>query len=364
MAEQEKEAGTALVNTAMVKQANVLALYDKIKDPQAYFTSTEMCKAASSILSAPLDQGPAILLHCMCRGIDVFELAREFDWIMGKPCMKPAAMLSNFRRNFGGKHKRIKQDEKCAEIELATPDGEVERFSFSRRDAMLSRWPWIKDNGGWKKFVPEVRKRLDAGEDVDKIWADMAPYFKDNWGTETDWRSMLYSRCVGNAMRAVCPELAAGIYTPEEMMDVDAIDVAYTTSKAPITAEEFVKQQQAAPPEPVESEPVMDAEFTPAQEAGATQETPAASDSEPAPAAPPAEPPAPSPAAPGSISDADRQLIEQLFDACGVSPEHRERALAARNCNVVRNLSHNDAQTLIQRLRELNSQQQASAGNE
>lgn len=346
MAETDKPA-----NAMVSAQQNQIAIYAKMGDPMAYWTNQPLAKAAASLLRAPIDQGPAILMHAHSRGVDIFSLARDYDWILGKPTMKSAAMLSNFRLNYGGDYEVIESNANRAAIRFVDSKGRTSEWEMKPINLLLSRWPWTKEDGGWRKRVVEVRTFLSQGKSEKEIWVAMQKYFGDNYGTEEDWENMLWSRLISKVLKKICPELSSGIYTPEEMRDVEAIDVPFTTTSTtdkPLTADEFLAQQAAA--EAAIKGEVVDAEFEVVDDQPKTE---AAS-----------EAPVYDPSAPGTISDQDREMIEQLFEECCVSPENRSAALAKRHANVVRNLSANDAAGLLANLRTLlqkNKQQQAAA---
>ena len=183
---------------------------------------------------------------------------------------------------------------------------------------------------------------------------------------------MLWARLVSRALDKVCPELVAGIYTPEEMRDVIDID---SPVRKPLTAAEFIQARDVAEPA------AKDAAETEA-ELEIIQEAVAAVQAAPEPVAP--EPPAVSepPAAsrgpvaapksdplfrtadeaPGTVSESVRVEIERLFEEANVSAEGRSAALKKRGVNAVRSLSDEDADVLLRNLRA-RVQQLKSAGN-
>lgn len=408
MAKKPTSDSTALV----LSEASPVALYGDMATNLQYWTNDKLALAASSLMNAPLPQGPAILMHAMARGCDLFALARDYDWIVNKPAMKSSAMLANFRMNHGGSYKIIASTPELASLELTDADGETTSWQMTRRDAMLSRWPWKKDGGGWRVRCAEVRTMFAKGMTEDQIWQAMAPHFGDNYGTEADWETMLWARLTSRALRRVCPELVSGVYTPEEMRDVVAMESEVVGKKA-ISVDEYMALQAHAEAEADAEEEVQDAEFTPAAAEPEPAAVPPASPApvptpepapepavapvapvaapvaEPEPAAPPvapvpapvtAAPPAdpvpasPAPAAPastepvstnpndpGTISEVDKAEIERLFDACNVVPADRERALKARRVNAVRSLSAADAATLLRNLQNLQREQQLRA---
>lgn len=190
------------------------------------------------------EQGMAIALAAFQENLNPITFMRRYHWIPGKgPSMRSDAMRSEFRMNYGGDYEvQVSTPTECT-IKFTDAKGRVRTDTYTTKDMLLSRWPWSK-NPGWLKACEEVRARLDRGETVEQCWRAMVPKMKDNWGTEMDWKNMLLARRVSDSLRDICPELVAGIYTPEEMEDV-IIGEIVDGPKAP-TASEMMAQQKAA----------------------------------------------------------------------------------------------------------------------
>lgn len=182
-----------------------LAIYEKVENPIAFCESmAETCAAITGVSPA---QGKGVALTCLCEGITPHEYARTYHNIQGKSSMRADAMLAMFRTKHGGKHRIVERSPNRAAIVLTNAEGDDYEASFSWEDAQDSRWPW-KD--------PDKR---DKG-------------LKDNWSTSTDKKNMLWARLVSDSIRAFCPEVVAGIYTPEEIADLDVVDTNITTAAA------------------------------------------------------------------------------------------------------------------------------------
>lgn len=150
--------------------------------------------------SSPMAQ--AIALQILMEGSTPLDFQRQNHIILGKVSMKADAMLANFRTQYGGRHKVIEASPKRAAIEIQAKNEDAQEFEFTWEQAKRSRWPWGKD------VVPP--------QDLSKVTVDM---LKDNWSTDEDRENMLWARLVSKVLRRVCPEVAAGVYTPEEIMD-------------------------------------------------------------------------------------------------------------------------------------------------
>lgn len=205
---------------------NTLAVWQKVANPIAEAKS--MAKAVASVVAGTSpEQGEAIALVCMCEGIHPLDFARRYHWIPGKGAsMRSDAMLGEFELNEGGSYRRIEKSPKRAAIWFRTKQGDEYELELTRRQLLLSRWPWASNEKnknvlGWRAANIEVAKMFAEGKSEDEVFAAMLPHFKDNWGTELDWQNMLFARLVSDSLRSICAKLVAGVYTPEEMYDAD-----------------------------------------------------------------------------------------------------------------------------------------------
>jgi hypothetical protein len=238
-----------------VSNSNALAIYSKIENPIA--ASKEMALSVASMIGGTsAAQGEAIALVCMCDGIHPLDFSRRYHWIPGKgPSMRADAMLGEFELNNGGSYVLLVNTPAEAAMEFTRADGKIFTQRLTCRQCLLSRWPWAKEkaNGpmGWEKANAEVYRLINEGQTDEQIFYAMMPHYKDNWGTEFDWQNMLLARLISMSMRGICAKLVAGVYTPEEMDDVDAVEaVSFTPPKPTPTAAEVMARQkfnQAAP---------------------------------------------------------------------------------------------------------------------
>lgn len=303
------------MSTALVErdQNQTLAAqtYAKIADPLAF--ARELGPAASSIMGAPLDQGPAIALTALCEGYTLVEMRRRYHWIGGRPVMQAAAMLAEFRMNHGGDYEVVRRDHEACEITFRDAAGRQYDTKLTWEECEQSRWPW-------------------------KNWQDHSKGLKDNWATPLDRKTMMFARLVSDSLKFICPELAAGVYTPEEMDDVIEAKVAEPKRKA----SEVLAEQAAAAQVVVEadgSDNVVKADFEVVPED--------TEDPIPQPARDILEP-----SAPGSVTDSQAIEIERLFSDLGLTADQRTKILAKRGVQVVRNLSAEQAGELITKARD------------
>jgi hypothetical protein len=129
-----------------------------------------------------VEQGVIIAFTCMAEKITPLDFAQKYDIIQGRPTKKAAVMLAEFRQLHGGDFDW-------------TADGE------DGKKATLV----LKHNGKKKSpvsFTIEEAKKLGLTS-------------KDNWIKQPG--AMLRARCATKALRMYVPEIAAGIYDPDEI---------------------------------------------------------------------------------------------------------------------------------------------------
>ncbi len=232
---------------------SALQVYARVADPLAF--ADQFAESAAAIMICNKEQGRAIALSALCDGLTIMEYRRRYHWIPGKgESMKAHAMLAEFRMNYGGKFKINKTTTKECSISFVDRDGVDYPMTFTRIDMLLARWPWGKKEGqnpGWQVCVDKCRELQMSGKTEDEIWLLMHKFFKDNWGTELDWKNMLFARLVSDSLKMICPELFAGVYTPEELEDIDTIAGEILPPKAPApTASDMLKADQGKKAEP------------------------------------------------------------------------------------------------------------------
>lgn len=136
-----------------------------------------------------IEQGVIVAFTCLAERITPMEFARQYDIIQGKPTKKAAVMLAEFRSKYGGDFDWIDdgEDGKKATIQLTYKGKEKTPVSFTAEDAK-SKGLLSKQN--WKMHLPE----------------------------------MLRARASTKALRMHIPEIAAGIYDPNELVDAEVVN--------------------------------------------------------------------------------------------------------------------------------------------
>lgn len=148
-----------------------------------------------------VEDGQLLALACLSENTTVFRIAKRYHLMEGKLVTKSDVMLADFRKA-GGKHKWIKDgdDLQTASAEF-TFDDQSQVVTYTIEDA--KREKLIRPGGNWEK----------------------------NPG------AMLRARCVTKAIRMLCPEVADGDYTEEEMdREDDVVQGTVVQSSAPSAA--------------------------------------------------------------------------------------------------------------------------------
>jgi len=134
-----------------------------------------------------VEQGVIIAFTCMAEKITPLDFAQKYDLIHGRPTKKAAVMLAEFRQMYGGDFEWTQdgEDGKTATIVLTYRGKKKKPVSFT---------------------IAEAKNLGLTG--------------KDNWQKQPS--AMLRARCATKALRMHVPEIAAGIYDPDEIPHEEA----------------------------------------------------------------------------------------------------------------------------------------------
>lgn len=186
-----------------MSETRALTVYDRIENPLAF---VEQMAESNAIMIPGCDikAGRALSMMLLRRGMDAMDFIQRYHFIQGRPTMRADAMLAEFRLNKGGKHKILSRTPDLAEAEFTTAEGEVYTFRLTWEEVQQERYPWAKGCGpGTGKMAPTFEN------------------LKDNWATPQGRKQMMWARLTSDSLRAIVPELVAGIYTPEEAIDFE-----------------------------------------------------------------------------------------------------------------------------------------------
>ena len=172
--------------------------------------------------------GFVVAATCHQQGISLMEFHRSYHIVEGKPSMRADAMLAELRKR-GGKYTITANtvEKAAATFEF---EGQTYKVSYTMDDAKRTGDCYKKD-GKTLKFTWE--KRPD---------------------------DMLWARMISRAVRRLCPEINAGIYTSEEVSDFDdnVATRAPGGEPVPITAKDAAARATVVIPEIVDDEPVIE----------------------------------------------------------------------------------------------------------
>jgi hypothetical protein len=148
----------------------------------------QICKSGMFGIKNPA-QGAVVVATCHSQNITIMDFFRTYHLFEdGRPSMRADAMGAEFRRR-GGKYKIVER----------TPARAAAEFTFEGQTMLFEHTIEMAERMG------ETRKK---GGDL-----------KDNWKNRPE--NMLWARMISNAIRVMCPEVCAGLYTPEEVSDFE-----------------------------------------------------------------------------------------------------------------------------------------------
>jgi|GEM_PF-5238167 len=183
---------TALVPQSANEPGTSVTLYDKIDNVIQFLGGMSDSMFQSGVFKgAPKALCDIIALECMARKQTPLQLAQTFHVFDGKLSMRADAILAEFNR-LGGTHVIIARTPERAEIELKW-NKKTTLFSFTWEEAKQE--PYVYDKTGVN--------------------------LKVNWATPRSRMQLLWARVVSDGVRAVCPRVNSGRYTPEEIADFD-----------------------------------------------------------------------------------------------------------------------------------------------
>lgn len=173
-------------------------------------------------LSNP-EQGFVIAMTCQMEGITPLQFIRKYHIIQKKPSMRTDAMLAEFL-TMGGKHEIVDLNPDRVTVRLCPPGTNTwYDFTVTWEQMQKEPWPWVDKN--------DPKKGL-----------------KDSWSTPLQRQTMLFNRLISDRIRKLCPQINAGIYTPEELQDMVSVMSEPTATLAP------EKLAQLLPADPVKQD--------------------------------------------------------------------------------------------------------------
>lgn len=178
---------TAIVPASRVPESNGVPAAYRPQSPAMSFD--EMQQLAVAVKNSGLfacrtvEQALTLMMLSQAEGLHPIVAMRQYHIIEGRPSMRADAMQARFEERGG----RVEWAERTNEACEAT-------FHFPGKSSVPVRWT-----------MADARQASLAG--------------KDNWKKYP--RNMLSARVISEGVRAQCPAVVCGVYSPEEVQDFD-----------------------------------------------------------------------------------------------------------------------------------------------
>lgn len=205
---EELKPSTALAVTNKQQTTSLASIIGNMEELKTFSLSI-----MKSGIIPTLSESSAMVVATVCwqEGITIIDFDRKYHMINNRPSIKSEVMVAGFRMA-GGRYKIIQSDNDVCEI----------AFSISGNDLTIRKTlQEFKDNG------------VALGKDGK---------LKDNWAKYP--QAMLFARCTSTGVRMLAPEVSFGMYTPEEMSDIDPREVEVSSAQ-PLTKDEVVARAGA-----------------------------------------------------------------------------------------------------------------------
>lgn len=154
------------------------------------------------------EQGVALMLIAQAEGLHPAIAARDYHVIQGKPALKADAMLARFQ-NAGGKVVWNNYSDSAVSATFSHPQGGSATVEWTIAQAKAAN---LTSKDVWKQYP----------------------------------RAMLRARVISEGIRTVYPGVSVGVYTPEELQDLEVKpitkevkEVEATVEAVPQTPEDF-----------------------------------------------------------------------------------------------------------------------------
>ena len=265
--------------------SNSIELYSNLNSLDAITKMGEMFAKSGMFGCDRQEQGQVLALVCLAERKLPTQLLREYHIIEGRLSDRADSMLAKFRAS-GGKHRIIRRDADVASVELTMAD-QTATFTLSFDEVKAEPFVTQKEGG-----------------------------FKKNWRTPRARMQSLWARVISDGVRTLAPEIVAGIYTPEEIVDDGLAGGGGQPAEIKLATPAPAPATEAKPtPAPTPAPTPKQAQTPPATvvmevKAEVVQPTPSPS---PAPAPTPAPTPTPATPTTGKLSEEMIAKLEALI---------------------------------------------------
>jgi len=235
------------------KNRNEVTLFDNIQNPIEAIEKMGQWISKSGLFSCDkLEQGMVLAMASLSERRPITDICRRYHIVKGKLSMKAEAMLAEFNQR-GGKHVWVKSDDKQAVLRLTYDQFDKFEVAFTIKDA---------ERAG----LCGADGTMNKGQNGPGSWQKMPD-------------AMLRARVTSKAIRMVCPEIVAGVYTPEEVND-DIRPTVHAEARSLLAPAQAPVSPQAAiepevmPPEAVDTpanSTAIEAEVVPPEDKEASE---------------------------------------------------------------------------------------------
>jgi hypothetical protein len=200
-------------------------------------------------------QAMSLLMIAHAEGIHPMMAVRRYHIIEGKPSMRADAMQGEFEQRGGVIIWHIRTDARCAATFLSDGKRDMEKAIARGRDRAIAIMKGDEEKEielSYPGEVTIVRTIQDAQEKRICLSWDRD---RKEWKMKANWkqspRQMLSARCITEGVRAVNPAIVAGIYSDDEIDQINS-QIEETIATADLIpggtteeAREFIKREAA-----------------------------------------------------------------------------------------------------------------------
>ncbi len=197
-----------------MSEKDIAMRQDQSPELPAQYSLPELEKMAHTIVKSGLfgmkdqSQAMALMLLCQASGMHPMKAVQRYDIIQGRPALKSQTMLADFKKA-GNQVRWIRRDDRVCEAEFADRQGNVITIKWTMEMAQKAG---LADKQNWKMYP----------------------------------RQMLSARVISEGVKALAPEVAEGLYVPEEVMDFGE---AFGSGRTEKTINEAPEAPQSEPSE-------------------------------------------------------------------------------------------------------------------
>jgi hypothetical protein len=225
-----------------VKQDGIVVTFNEMREMAKSLAASKMFGLESE------DQALSLMMLCQAEGLHPVMALRRYHIIEGKPAYRADALQGEFER--AGAILWHERNEKLCAATFFRDKHKVDAEAITRAKERYKAISKGQTEGHLAELgeLTIIRTIEDAVEKkVAMSWNKERKEYvmKKNWRQSP--RQMLHARCLTEGVRAINPGLVAGVYTEDEIYDMDRAEELplYDGSTGKIIAERNVRQATA-----------------------------------------------------------------------------------------------------------------------